>query len=107
MGRRFARAVENFVCEHCQAAVTGNGYTNHCPHCLWSKHVDVNPGDRSNACGGLMEPISIITSGRKGYIITFRCVVCGQEKSNKASTEDNFEKLLEIAQRSTSGRRRL
>ena len=24
-----------------------NGYTNHCSQCLWSKHVDINPGDRS------------------------------------------------------------
>ncbi|HYC79501.1 MAG TPA: RNHCP domain-containing protein, partial [Candidatus Binatia bacterium] len=53
----FQRTPENFVCENCGTKVSGNGYTNHCPNCLYSKHVDNNPGDRLNKCHGLMEPI--------------------------------------------------
>ena len=53
-GARFTRVVEDFTCGQCGAAVTGDGYTNHCPLCLWSRHVDINPGDRAAECGGLM-----------------------------------------------------
>ena len=55
----FQRRIENFVCENCGYEVAGTGYTNHCPKCLWSKHVDIHPGDRSAACGGMMEPIRV------------------------------------------------
>ena len=58
--RRFARTVEDFVCEKCGTQVEGDGYTNHCPHCLWSRHVDVNPGDRKATCKGMMEPVAVV-----------------------------------------------
>jgi len=51
MARLFTRNIENFTCERCGAAVEGNGFTNHCPACLCSKHVDINPGDRAAARG--------------------------------------------------------
>ena len=54
----FTKTVEDFNCAHCGAVVHGNGYTNHCPHCLYSRHVDNNPGDRLATCGGMMRPIS-------------------------------------------------
>lgn len=44
--KHFTKTVEDFICAHCGTHVRGNGYTNHCPECLWSKHVDNNPGDR-------------------------------------------------------------
>ncbi|HLL91284.1 MAG TPA: RNHCP domain-containing protein, partial [Tepidisphaeraceae bacterium] len=65
---RFTRQVEDFTCGHCGRSVRGNGYTNHCPGCLWSRHVDVNPGDRAAACGGLMEPVAV-ASTRHRYTI--------------------------------------
>ena len=52
--KKFIKVKEDFVCEHCGAEVKGDGYTNHCPKCLWSKHVDVHPGDRAAECGGMM-----------------------------------------------------
>jgi len=73
--------------------VFGNGYTNHCPVCLWSKHVDVTPGDRSALCGGLMEPLSL--SLKKGdYILLHRCVRCGYEKPNRTAPRDDLDMLL-------------
>ena len=70
--KKFQRRKEDFVCEHCGASVKGNGYTNHCPCCLWSKHVDINPGDRAESCGGLMEPVSVVS--RQGhYLLTQKC----------------------------------
>ena len=55
--RNFQRNIENFKCAKCGRVVEGNGYTNHCPECLTSRHVDVNPGDRSSECGGIMEAV--------------------------------------------------
>ena len=41
---------EEFICENCQKKVTTLNYTarDHCPYCLCSKHLDINPGDREN-----------------------------------------------------------
>jgi hypothetical protein len=75
--------------------VMGNGYTNHCPACLWSKHVDVNPGDRAADCGGLMEPVGAEQKSGQS-ILVHRCVICGHIKRNRTAPEDNFSLLLKI-----------
>ena len=92
----FIRKTENFVCEKCGFSVVGDGYTNHCPQCLWSKHVDVSPGDRAGDCGGMMEPVGVEKKGRE-YIITHKCVKCGLEKPNKAVKDDNFQMIIQIS----------
>lgn len=89
----FLRKIEDFTCEHCGFAVVGNGYTNHCSKCLWSKHVDHEPGDRGNECGGLMKPISLVKK-KTEYKINHQCQKCGQEKLNKVSPDDNIDILL-------------
>lgn len=94
--KKFSRRTENFICEHCGTEVIGNGYTNHCPNCLWSKHVDINPGDRAADCGCLMEPVSLeLKNG--DYIITHRCIKCGHTRKNKTSPDDNFEEILKLS----------
>jgi hypothetical protein len=93
--KKFQRNIEDFVCEHCGKVVKGNGYTNHCPYCLWSKHVDVNPGDRANDCQGMMEPIDVEFKNGKKFLI-HKCEKCGFEKNNKVQEEDNLDKVLEI-----------
>ncbi len=97
MSQKFQRKVEDFVCEHCGAEVKGNGYTNHCPKCLWCKHVDVFPGDRKESCGGMMEPIRIEHVGDR-YDVIHRCVVCGVEKRNRVSSDDDFNVVAKIAE---------
>ena len=59
--KRFKMIDENFICEVCGSKVEKLGYTarDHCPYCLSSKHVDINPGDRENKCQGLMKPVAI------------------------------------------------
>jgi hypothetical protein len=96
MNHSFARRVEDFTCEHCGQAVVGDGYTNHCPACLWSKHVDLAPGDRAANCGGLMPPLAVERKAQ-AYRILHRCQVCGAEKWNQASPADDFEQLLAVA----------
>lgn len=93
--KRFQRTIEDFSCERCGFPVKGNGYTNHCTRCLWSKHVDINPGDRLSLCGGIMEPKNIETDGDTRIII-HQCVQCNHQKRNKVSKEDDFEMILEL-----------
>lgn len=97
MDPKFQRTVEDFTCEHCGVHVIGNGYTNHCPQCLWSKHVDINPGDRASDCGGMMEPLSVEGSTGKGYRIRHHCQKCGHEKVNDASSLDSTDALVALA----------
>jgi hypothetical protein len=102
LSRRFQRRIENFVCEHCNEKVTGDGYTDHCPRCLWSKHVDTNPGDRKAGCRGLMEPIEI-EPHRNGYRILYRCLRCGYTHRNKTSDQDDFSAILAISKKTGGG----
>jgi len=97
----FIKNKEDFVCEKCGTEVLGNGYTNHCPECLWSKHVDIDPGDRANGCGGMMEPIRVEKKGKE-YTIIHKCVKCGFEKPNKAVPEDSFQMLVQVAAENAS-----
>ncbi|QQG37556.1 MAG: RNHCP domain-containing protein [Candidatus Kaiserbacteria bacterium] len=92
----FTRKIEDFICEHCGQTVKGTGYTNHCPQCLWSKHVDQNPGDRAEACGGTMAPIRV-EGGTDAYVLIHRCEKCGVEKRNKVDARDSSAALLTIA----------
>ena len=91
--KRFSKNDNGFVCLHCGQQVEPLGYSsrNHCPFCLWSKHVDINPGDRANPCGGAMEPISCEPDPRKGYIIVYRCQVCGEIRRCRAAHEAKIQ----------------
>lgn len=83
------------------AALTNGGYRNHCPHCLYSKHVDVIPGDRANPCQGLMRPIAVEYLPQKGWMIVHQCTKCGHQGRNKAtlidSQADNFYRIIELS----------
>lgn len=94
--RRFTRRPEDFECGHCGCAVRGSGYTNHCPRCLWSRHVDVLPGDRLADCCGLMEPVGVLYEGGE-YTVAQRCVVCGRMWRNRTSAGDDRAAVLALA----------
>lgn len=96
--RKFQCVKEDFTCEQCGFFVRGSGYTNHCPRCLWSKHVDVNPGDRQARCHGLMEPISVEVEAGE-CVILHCCISCDFKKRNKAAKDDNFEEMLKLSSR--------
>ena len=95
--KKFTRRVEDFNCAHCGAHVTGNGYTNHCPHCLYSRHVDNNPGDRSAECGGLMRPIAAQPHGDT-FIITHKCEKCGKTIRQHTSPDDDIDAIIAVMQ---------
>ena len=89
---------EEFICENCGKKVPKLGYScrNHCPFCLYSKHVDIEPGDRAEKCHGLLEPIGI-EKNKKGYIIIFKCKKCGKIRKNKVAEDDDMDKIIELS----------
>ena len=96
MNRNFIRKKENFICEKCGERVVGDGYTDHCPKCLWGKHVDdVLPGDRASKCQGAMEPVKTIYEKGK-FKIYYRCQKCGHEFRVHEGKKDERERLLEL-----------
>lgn len=96
--RKFQKTKEDFTCEHCGRAVEGDGYTNHCPECLYSKHVDIFPGDRLEDCGGLM-PVSEIIRKGDGYILVHKCARCGYtHRDHFRDKTDNIDTLVRLAE---------
>jgi RNHCP domain len=91
----FIKRKEDFICGHCGKSVVGDGYTNHCPHCLWSCHVDVAPGDRLSQCGGMMKP-DRIEATKEGFVVIHVCTKCKYEKRNKVSSRDDFSVAIAI-----------
>lgn len=101
--KRFAKNDSGFICGHCGCEVKplGSSSRNHCPFCLWSIHIDENPGDRACECLGLMEPILVEPDPKKGYIITHKCTKCGAEKRCRAAHEarvqpDDMDLLIKL-----------
>ena len=99
----FQKNDSGFVCQNCGFEVLPLGYSsrNHCPKCLCSLHVDVNPGDRASDCGGIMDPISVETDAKKGYIIIHKCRKCGAIRRNRAANEakvqpDNIALIIKL-----------
>jgi len=98
VSRRFQKRIEDFTCANCGSDVRGGGYTDHCPHCLWSRHVDVMPGDRASDCGGMMKPVEV-RKQRGRYVIVYRCQRCGAVKKCRAAPEDSPDMLAEVMRR--------
>ena len=85
----FQKNDSGFVCAHCGKEVLPLGYTsrNHCPFCLYSLHVDINPGDRANACGGPLHPVRAEPDAKRGFVIVHRCEKCGGTSRCRAAHE--------------------
>ena len=96
--KRFKMIDENFVCENCGYAVEKLSYTarDHCPMCLYSKHVDIMPGDRQNNCLGLMRPIGI-EKYKNTYKIIYKCSKCGQIHKNVMANDDNYDLIVKLS----------
>lgn len=91
----FIKNKEDFICENCGFENLGNGYTNHCSRCLFSKHVDIEPGDRLNVCGGLMESVYVSYTNNDKYVI-HKCLKCTFEKKNLLNGNDSVEMMIQI-----------
>lgn len=103
---------DGFRCIYCQAFVSiepimaGVNNRNHCPYCLWSRHLDLyKPGDRLCACKARMKPIGLTLKKRlQKYgskpagelMVIHQCMDCGKLSINRLAADDNTECILEI-----------
>lgn len=92
----------SFKCGHCGVAVSndapGTSHRNHCPSCLWSRHLDRNaPGDRDTKCSGGMEPIAVTVRAKGRWVLVHRCTDCGRLRLNRTAADDNALVLMQLA----------
>ena len=92
---------EPFVCKLCGRTVLPEGagvnHRNHCPNCLTSMHLDIEPGDREADCGGLMDAIAVWVRKNGDWAVIHRCRRCGALSSNGIAADDNPMKLMSMA----------
>ena len=98
--KQFFKKDEEFICDNCGKSVGKLLYTtrDHCPYCLYSKHVDINPGDRANKCLGLLVPIDI-EKFKSSYKIIYKCNICGMIHKNIMASDDVFEKIIVLSKK--------
>jgi hypothetical protein len=81
--------------------LTNGSYRNHCPRCLSSLHLDVQPGDRRASCGGVMDAVALRRTA-KGMQIVHRCRRCGIERPNRVADRtdqpDDIDELIHLTQ---------
>lgn len=104
---KFIARNDSFTCENCHKQVApikyGGSYRNHCPFCLWSKHVDTDvPGDRGNDCLGMMEPVAAFTRRTGEYVLVHRCTECGFERFNRIAGDDDFDRVVALSRATPS-----
>lgn len=89
---------ENFICENCNRSVRKLKYTarDHCPYCLYSKHVDINPGDRLNTCKGMLKPVKI-EKFKNTYKIIYKCEKCKSLHKNIMANDDDMDLIIELS----------
>jgi hypothetical protein len=99
---RARRRQSTFRCRHCRLDVPldapGTMHRNHCPSCLWSRHLDEHaPGDRASACAGSMEPIALSVRDDGEWAVVHRCRGCATVRVNRIAGDDNSYVLHNLA----------
>ena len=116
--RRLQMEAEGFQCTHCRAYVSANRMLagvqnrNHCPYCLWSRHLDLYvAGDRLAACREKMKPVGLaLKQTAKKYgpgwgelMLVHECQECGKVSLNRIAADDVAETLFEVYRGSCAG----
>ncbi len=96
--KKFTKNDNSFICQNCGFEVPTLKYTsrNHCPKCLASLHLDINPGDRASECHGIMDAVSSEPDTKKDFVIVHKCRKCGAIKRNKSASDDDRMKLIDL-----------
>lgn len=96
--KNFTMLDEEFTCENCGKQVEKLNYTarDHCPYCLYSKHLDIMPGDRQNKCKGLLEPVNI-EKYKDTFKIVYKCQKCGEFHRNIMASDDNMDLIIKLS----------
>ncbi len=105
-----------FSCGNCRRPIRSSGligtkHRNHCPFCLWSRHLDsCQPGDRKAECQARMEPIGLTFKHegvdkygklRQGELmIIHKCLGCGKLSINRIAGDDQPEAILNLLKKS-------
>lgn len=94
-------AEEVFKCRHCRRFVcplpSGGHHRNHCPFCLYSRHVDERQsGDRLSTCGASMQPIGRFQRPGGEDVIVHHCLGCDFERFNRIAADDDYDLVLEL-----------
>ena len=101
---RYVDINTDFTSIHCRNYVSagyvlsGVQHRNHCPYCLWSRHLDLyKAGDRLAACKAPMQPVGLTIKRRdKKYasmssgelMLIHLCTDCGKVSINREGYED-------------------
>lgn len=96
--KRFNELDEGFICKRCGKEVLPLGYSSrdHCPYCLYSIHIDINPGDRQNTCLGMLKPIGI-EKYKDTYKILYKCEKCNKNHKNIIAKDDDMNEIINIS----------
>jgi hypothetical protein len=101
----------DFRCAHCHQIVSsahllsGVNNRNHCPYCLWSRHLDLyTAGDRLSACKAPMQPLALTAKRRRNkygqdrgeLMLVHQCTDCGDVSINRIAADDDAHTLLGI-----------
>ncbi len=106
---------DGFECVHChvyvssEPALSGVQNRNHCPYCLWSRHLDLaRPGDRLAACKEKMKPVGLALkktakkygAGLGELMLIHLCQECGKVSINRIAADDLAGTLYELFEHS-------
>ncbi|MDD5367806.1 MAG: RNHCP domain-containing protein [Anaerolineaceae bacterium] len=110
------QAEDGFRCRHCGVFVSSAVWLagvlnrNHCPYCLWSRHLDLyQPGDRLSACQAPMRPAGLshkqtqkkYASARLGELLLVHvCTGCSGVSINRLAADDDVETVLQVFEQS-------
>jgi hypothetical protein len=107
----------HFTCQHCGAfvstspALSGVQNRNHCPYCLWSRHVDSSKsGDRMASCKGPMKPAGLTAKKvmkkygpeRGELMLIHLCQECTKVSINRIAADDDSREVVKVFEASSS-----
>ncbi|MFS8131477.1 MAG: RNHCP domain-containing protein [Candidatus Dojkabacteria bacterium] len=95
--KKFRKNNESFVCLNCGKLTPPHPSSSrdHCMYCLYSLHVDINPGDRMNTCKGLLKPIGLRTKNSKEQIV-YKCLKCSKIAYCIISPDDDRSEIVRL-----------
>lgn len=110
--KKIVKKRREFRCFHCGNLIPtsqniGTKHRNHCPFCLWSKHLDFKkPGDRKAQCKAGMKPLGLTfkkegldkyNQPRQGELMLIHeCIGCGKISINRIAADDNEKEILKV-----------
>ncbi len=102
----------DFRCGQCHSEVSTAAWAagvhnrNHCPYCLWSRHMDLwEAGDRLSACKAGMRPVGLTlkqvnkkysVAGQGELMVVHACTGCGKLSINRLAADDVMRTVMEI-----------